>query len=429
MKYKKVFTLTIAILLSSILTIHTDRVSAQTADELQRMIEERNRNIEQLNKEIKLYEDLADKTSQEAKTLQSAIKVLEQNANALGLDIKKTSSKIDVTNLDIKKISLSIHGSEEKIDRYKEGLSASIREISRKEDTGLVESFLGSESLSSMLAEIEDQLSFNQSIKRQVDELNAEKNQLEESKKSQENRKKDLVNLQQELSGKKQVIDSNKKEQNQLLKETKNQEKSYQILLADRQQKKAALEKEIFEYESKLKYTLDPSSIPKAGSSAFAWPVDNVRITQFFGKTVAAKRLYTSGSHNGVDFGVPLGTPVKALASGVVAGYGDTDLTCKGASFGKWILIKYNNGLAATFGHLSLISVRNGQTVQVGDIVGYSGNSGYSTGPHLHVSAYPANGVNVESRPSATCGGRVYTMPIAPVDAYLDPMLYFPPKP
>jgi murein DD-endopeptidase MepM/ murein hydrolase activator NlpD len=154
--------------------------------------------------------------------------------------------------------------------------------------------------------------------------------------------------------------------------------------------------------------------------------VDNVRITQRFGKSVAAKRLYVSGSHNGVDFGAPIGTAVKATADGVIAGTGDTDLTCRGASFGRWILIKHINGLATTYGHLSVIGVSSGQTVKRGDVIGYSGNTGYSTGPHVHISVYPANAVRVENRPSASCGGKVYNMPIAPIDAYLDPMLYLP---
>jgi len=210
--------------------------------------------------------------------------------------------------------------------------------------------------------------------------------------------------------------------------ETKNQEKTYQQILAQRKAEKDALDKELFDYESTLKYTLNPSLVPKTLGKLFSWPLDTVIITQLFGKTADSARLYVAGTHNGVDFGAKIGTPVKAIGDGVVAGVGDTDLTCKGASFGRWILIKFSNGLAATYGHLSVISVTEGQKVAVGDIVGYSGNTGYTTGPHLHISVYDANAVNPESRPSAACEGKIYRMPIAPVAAYLDPMVYFPKK-
>ena len=96
------------------------------------------------------------------------------------------------------------------------------------------------------------------------------------------------------------------------------------------------------------------------------WPLDNIYVTQFFGKTVAAKRLYASGSHSGVDFRAAVGTPVKSMANGIVKGAGDTDTTCVGASFGKWIFIEYENGLSSTYGHLSLIKVKSGQKVKRG---------------------------------------------------------------
>ena len=167
--------------------------------------------------------------------------------------------------------------------------------------------------------------------------------------------------------------------------------------------------------------------IPKKSDQAkFIWPLDNVRITQLFGVTADSKRLYKSGSHSGIDFGAKVGTPIKAVADGVVAGFGDTDLTCKGASFGRWILVKFDNGLASTYAHLSVISVVDNQRVKAGDIIGYSGNTGYSTGPHLHMTVYDASVVSAQTRPSISCGGKIYKMPIAPVGAYLDPRVYFP---
>ncbi len=115
-----------------------------------------------------------------------------------------------------------------------------------------------------------------------------------------------------------------------------------------------------------------------------------------------------------------------SMADGTVVGVGDTDKTCYGASFGKFVFIKYNNGLASTFGHLSLIKVSEGQKVTRGQIVGYSGATGHVTGPHLHLSLYAAEAVNMESKASAACDGRIYRLPVAAVTAYLDAMEYLP---
>jgi murein DD-endopeptidase MepM/ murein hydrolase activator NlpD len=288
---------------------------------------------------------------------------------------------------------------------------------------------LSKRNLSDALIEIDSLRKMNEELGDQIDGLRTEKKVLSDNKNKKEENKKDLITLQTELSGKKQVVAENTKEQSQILKETKSQEKTYQQILAQRKAQKEALDKELFDYEAALKYTLNPSLIPKSSSAPlFAWPLDSVRITQLFGKTNASARLYVSGTHNGVDFGAKVGTPAKAVGTGVILGAGDTDLTCKGASFGRWVLIKLDNGLAAVYGHLSVISVTEGQRVTTGDIIGYTGNTGYSTGPHLHISAYDGAVVHVENRPSVSCGGKVYRMPIAPIGAYLDPMIYFPKK-
>ena len=407
--------------------IVTNTAYSATVEELQAKIDEKNKNIEDLKKEIQLYADLTDKTSKEAVSLQKKIKELTNNGKMLDADIKKTKAQIDVANFAIQKLGINIEASQNKADRYKSVIADELKNIQFREDNSLVENLLSEKKFSDILIEVDSLINLNKALDNQIEQLRSEKKILEDSKVKKETTKKELTLLQTELSGKKKVIEENKQEQSQILKETKNQEKTYQQILKERQQKKDALEKELFDYESTLKYTLNQSLIPKSSAAAqFIWPVDKVIITQLFGKTASSKRLYVSGTHNGIDFGMKIGTPVKAVADGKVAGAGDTDITCKGASFGRWILIKFTNGLAATYGHLSVISVVEGQTVKAGDIIGYSGNTGYSTGPHLHISVYDAAVVNAENRPSISCGGKVYRMPIAPVAAYLDPRVYFP---
>ena len=406
----------------------TKTALSATVEELQAKIDEKNRNIDALSKEIQMYADLTDKTSKEAQTLQKKIQVLTQNGKMLDADIKKTKGQIDVANLAIQKLGLNIQASEDKTTHYQEVISTELKNIQFQESSSLIETILSKKNLSDALVEIDSLASLNRELGSQVNSLKSEKILLQENKSQKEETKKELTSLQTQLSGKKKVVEENKSEQNQILKETKNQEKTYQQLMAQRQQQKDALEKELFDYEATLKYTLNPSLIKQTSDRPYSWPLDKVIITQLFGKTTASARLYVSGSHNGVDFGAKIGTPAKAVLSGTIIGTGDTDLTCKGASFGRWILIKHDNGLATIYGHLSVISVQEGQRVTTGDIVGYTGNTGYTTGPHLHISVYDGNAVHVENRPSVSCGGKIYRMPIAPIQAYLDPMLYFPRK-
>jgi murein DD-endopeptidase MepM/ murein hydrolase activator NlpD len=218
-------------------------------------------------------------------------------------------------------------------------------------------------------------------------------------------------------------LQSTKKEKSTLLTATKSTEANYQKILKDKLALKQALDQEINSFESQLKMIIDPKSFPPAGKGILAWPLDNIFITQNFGKTTDSGRLYVSGTHNGVDFRASIGTAVKSAGNGVVEGTGNTDTVCPGASYGKWVFIRYDNGLASVYGHFSVVSAKAGDRVKTGDVVGYSGNTGYSTGPHLHMGVYAGQGVKISSLKSTVCKG-TYTIPVADLKAYLDPLVY-----
>jgi murein DD-endopeptidase MepM/ murein hydrolase activator NlpD len=410
------------------ITIGVSHDFAETPQELQAQIDQRAAMIQQLEKDIKTYTELKNKSSAEAQTLSGFIKDLQKQVDIINLDIKKSQTAIDKHSLEIKKIGNAITGNEQKLQNMHLGLAESLFAQYQADDINIIENFLGGKSILASAQDVDHLRILQENIKETVTDVTAVKEDLEINKTEEQKKKEDLETEKEKLRVKQKSLDLNKEAQKKELEITKNQESNYKKIVDDTKKKKAAFEKELFEYEAKLKYVLDPKSIPKAGSSALSWPVDDVYITQQFGKTNASKRLYVSGTHNGVDFRASIGTPVKSAGNGKVAGVGNTDADCPRVSFGKWILIKYDNGLATTYGHLSKIEVSAGQVVTSGQVVGYSGNTGYSTGPHLHVSTYAADAVNPVTRPSASCPGVSMTMPVSAISAYLDPLVYFPKK-
>ena len=412
--------------LLSFVLLFTFTVHADDASDLQQQINDRNANIKQLELEIAQYQQQADKTSAKAKTLANAIKVLQTTGKKLDTDIKLTQTKISATALTIKQLNNDIQVKQSSLETSRTAVAENIRLLNQSDSIPLIQTFLEAKSLAEVWKDATNILTFQGNLKDHINTLLGITQKLTSDKQQNEVQKQQLSTLATNLTNQKKVVTQNQNDQASLLKDTKNQEANYQKIIADKVAKKAAFEKELFDYEAKLKYTLNPKSIPASGSAPFSWPVTDVYITQQFGVTGASGRLYASGSHNGTDFKALMGTPVHAIADGTVAGTGDTDLTCPRASFGRWILIKHDNGLAATFGHLSVILVTPGQKVKRGDIIAYSGNTGYSTGAHLHISVYPNDGVSPQTRASLTCTGKTFYMPIAAVNAYLDPMLYFP---
>ena len=87
------------------------------------------------------------------------------------------------------------------------------------------------------------------------------------------------------------------------------------------------------------------------------------------------------GRHTGVDFRVPTGTKVKAAMAGTVLEAGSVSW---GPSYGVSVVIDHGKGIRAIYAHLSALKVKKGDTVDEGELIGLSGNTGNSTGPHLH---------------------------------------------
>lgn len=104
-------------------------------------------------------------------------------------------------------------------------------------------------------------------------------------------------------------------------------------------------------------------------------PLLGYSITTPFGK---AGTIWMAGYHTGVDYACPTGTSVRATSSGVVK---DANW---GSAYGTHIVIESTDKVRELYAHLSQKLVSIGQTVKAGDIIAKSGNTGQSSGPHLH---------------------------------------------
>jgi murein DD-endopeptidase MepM/ murein hydrolase activator NlpD len=231
-----------------------------------------------------------------------------------------------------------------------------------------------------------------------IDKLSKDKANLEINKKASEKAKADLLKLNTQLSNERSLILSTTNEQAEILRDTNANEANYKKMLATKKEEALAFQREINSYESQLKILIDPKLLPSIGTGVLSWPLDNVYITQRYGRTdfsVSNKQFYKDGSHNGMDFRAAIGTPVRSARAGVIAGVGNTDVIKKCKSYGRWVLVKHDNGLSTIYAHLSLASVVVGQKVESGEIIAYSGNTGAATGPHLHFGVYASQGLQV----------------------------------
>ena len=97
--------------------------------------------------------------------------------------------------------------------------------------------------------------------------------------------------------------------------------------------------------------------------------------------------------HEGDDFATPVGTPLAAMSTGTVTFAGQE------SGYGNKVEIEYWDGTVSYYAHMNSISVTVGQQVAPGDVVGSTGNTGHSTGPHLHLEIHPHGGGAVDPAP------------------------------
>ncbi len=140
-------------------------------------------------------------------------------------------------------------------------------------------------------------------------------------------------------------------------------------LVADQQAKEVAAEKAAAEREHD-----------------WVLPVKSYRFSSPFG--------YRWGRlHAGDDFAAPVGTPAHAMSTGTVIFAGQQ------SGYGTKLEIRYWDGTVSWYGHLSSIDVGVGEQVEPGEVVGATGNTGHSTGPHLHLEIHPDDGGPVDPQP------------------------------
>ena len=151
----------------------------------------------------------------------------------------------------------------------------------------------------------------------------------------------------------------------------------------------------------------------------------NGPITQLFGENPERYKKWGFPGHNGVDYGIPNGTPVGAAAAGTVAA-----VSFENGGYGNFVKLSHMDGSRPYFtyyAHLANATVSPGQKVKTGATIGLSNNTGASTGPHLHFGVKidgqnPAYKGYVDPMPLFTTGGEVDSTDMTSTDQFADAM-------
>ncbi|MDP1706578.1 MAG: peptidoglycan DD-metalloendopeptidase family protein [bacterium] len=391
------------------------------ANDLQQLIDQKNGELQGILSQKEALENELKDIAASGNTLKKEISTINNGIAQLDLGIKANRTLVQRLELEIQGINGDINKIENDIEKKRDSITKLVIEMQQQENDNLLFILLKNKTLSESVTHLEEIMSLNSGLNKEIDSLNDSRTeltvQLSNSKQKQEAKNIEKINL----ANRQQIIADQKKTKEVILKQTKNQEKVYQQQIAELEKKQGEISAIIEDAEQQLREDFNVSVLPTKRPGVFSFPVNNPSLTQDYGATSFAQRAYKSKFHNGVDFRASVGTPILAALDGRIKNTDNNDIgTSRWQKFqyGRYILIEHGNGITSLYGHLSKTVVSPGQTVKTGDLIGYSGNTGYSTGPHLHFTFYWTPSVQLK-KISPAAG-------LVPIGVTINPKDYLP---
>jgi len=357
--------------------------------------------------------------SESNSSLAKELRTIDYNINQLNLSIKGNKLTLEKLSLEIDSLRNDIKTTQESLKNKKESVAKLFVELQQKDRENTLTLFLRSKSLAEGLNEARTIAIFNQTLSQNIGQLQSLQFQLSKQLDEEERKKTNKETEKTNLINRQYIVQDQKEEKKKILVVTKNQEKIYQEELEELVKKQQDIADEIEKIDFELRSKIDPTILPPKTPGILGLPIMDGRISQVYGKTAFARYGYKGKFHNGIDFAMPIGTPIFAAEKGIVEMVDDQDKYrgCNRGAYGKYIVIRHENNLMTLYAHLSRYVVKKDDKVERGSLIGYVGKTGYATGPHLHLTVYA--GPTFYMGVSRTCGPMPYGGDLNPAQ-YLD---------
>lgn len=362
-------------------------------DDLNKQMEAQRAKIDALTDKITEYTANIKDTQQEAATLKSQLKIIENQVGKTNYEINLKEEQAKEIQLLVEQTGLQISKIEAEIDKEKTQLADILRLINRYEDKDYINVILANDNFSDFFDQLKYSTDLQNEMQRSLNRVKETNDKLVSEKSDLEKQKTDLSKILNVLDDTKAKLDSQKQNKSQLISVTKQSEKKYQALIASLKKEQDAANAQAVALDKKLRAELakkgSTEKFNSLSNAILSWPTASQRITATFHDPDYPFKA-TIGQHSGLDIGVGQGTVVKATEAGYVAKVG---IGTKW--YGNYVMIIHGGNITTLYGHLSSVGVTQDQYVTKGQQIGLSGNTGFSSGPHLHFEVR-SNGVPVD---------------------------------
>ena len=391
MKKTLIFVLIAAILIGAAVPLFGTGAYAVTQDEIDDLEEEK----EKIAEKVKVQQDKIEALEKEKSDfLELKVALEERNAYTLRqmelnqLQIDYMAEIIEQKSLEL---AAAVKAEQDQLEKYR----TRVRAMEENGSYDLLAIFLNADSLGSLLSAMDDIGEIMDADKKLEDEYIAARQHTESVKAEFESMKAELDLKQEQLLAEQAAFQAQIDETDQMLEELMNsideESETLEGFQKAVEEAQAEIDRLTEELERERRAAIAASAGATgysggtvSGSGNFIWPVSCTYITSCVGyryHPISGQWKY----HSGMDIGSQYGDSIWASDGGTVC------IAGVNGGYGNCVMIDHGNGYYTLYGHMSSIAVSVNQTVSQGQVIGYVGSTGYSTGPHLHFEIRSAN--------------------------------------
>ena len=328
---------------------------------------------------------LADDKSQAVARKQ----LLDQQISNTEAQISNVQAQIDQYAALITQTEEELAEAEEQEKAQYELFCSRVREMEKQDEVSYWAVLFRATSFTDLLGRLDavnEIMKYDQGI---IDDLKALQEESEEKKTTLEDSKTESEAAKAELVSKKSELDTQRSQANAIIQELTANESETEAVLADLEAEQDALWAEAQRLSEQLAAQQAAEGKPvQSNPGGYIWPVDSRYITSTVGGRTSPGGI-GSTNHKGTDIGrVGYTSPIYASKSGTVI------VSQYSSSYGNYVVISHGSGNTTLYAHMSSRKAEVGQYVNQGDVIGITGSTGNSTGPHLHFEV-TENGVRV----------------------------------
>ena len=379
-------------------------------------IDEEKKKQQDMENNLDDIQNTLDKLETMKNDMNEYIKTMDSKLEEITAKIVDLNDKANAKQAEIEEINVKLAAQEEDIQSQYESMKLRIRFMYENGQTQYMEMMLGSGSLGDFLNKAEYISELTTYDRNMLDKMRETKKQIEETKATLQTEKDNLQTLLEEANAEQdsmeKLVEAKRVQLAATQQEISDAESEAEAMKADIEDQKqliAAMQ----EAERKLKEEQErkrreeeerrrqeelnrqnnannnsdnnsgnnsDNNNNNSGGGSFVWPCPSSRrITSDYGlRGDPFGNSSSSEFHKGIDIGAPVGTPIVATASGVVA------WARHSSSAGNWVVINHGSSLISVYMHMSYYIVSDRDYVEAGQVIGYVGLTGQTSGPHLH---------------------------------------------